>query len=88
MPGAPVRVALIVEEARVRLVIDDEAPAFDPLRRSPCASARMDESRVGGWGIAIVRHFAHALDYARTPNGNRLTATFLRDAGAVRAAPR
>lgn len=86
--GAPVRVALIVGEARVQLVIDDEAPAFDPLRRAPRASARMDESRVGGWGIAIVRHFAHELDYARTPNGNRLTATFLLDAGTARAAPR
>lgn len=77
--GSTVRVALRVDAGSVRLVIDDEARPFDPLRRASGAPVRMDDTRVGGWGLAIVRHFAHHLDYARTATGNRLTATFLRD---------
>jgi serine/threonine-protein kinase RsbW len=59
------------------LVVEDEAPLFNPLeaKESPVEDT-LDGSRVGGLGIRLLRSFATTLKYEPTPSGNRLTIGF------------
>jgi anti-sigma regulatory factor (Ser/Thr protein kinase) len=55
-------------------VVEDEAPLFDPLAvPEPPAPRSIEEARVGGNGVHLLRHFADTLEYQATPTGNRLT---------------
>lgn len=59
-------------------VVEDEARFFDPLAvPEPPAPRSIDEARVGGNGLRLLRHFADTLEYQATPTGNRLTMGFL-----------
>ena len=58
-------------------VVEDEAPLFNPLgvpELPPLTS--LDETRIGGQGIRLLRRFAGELDYEATPTGNRLSIGF------------
>lgn len=59
------------------LVIDDEAPRFNPLaaQENPVEET-LDGTRIGGLGIRLVRGFAASLEYEPTAVGNRLTIGF------------
>jgi serine/threonine-protein kinase RsbW len=59
------------------LVIDDEAPHFNPLTidQRPIEET-LDGTRIGGLGIRLVRGFATIVEYEPTPSGNRLTIGF------------
>ena len=58
-------------------VIEDEAPPFNPLEAPELPVLRsLDELRVGGNGIRLLREFAQALEYQATPTGNRLVIGF------------
>jgi serine/threonine-protein kinase RsbW len=59
------------------LVVEDEAPHFDPLaaENTPVEEI-LDGSRIGGLGIRLLRGFAANLAYEPTPTGNRLTMGF------------
>jgi anti-sigma regulatory factor (Ser/Thr protein kinase) len=54
-----------------------EAPPFNPVisPELPAVSS-LDEIRVGGHGIRLLRRFADALEYQTTPSGNRLSIGF------------
>jgi anti-sigma regulatory factor (Ser/Thr protein kinase) len=59
------------------LVIEDAAAAFNPLAAPELPPpASLDDARVGGQGIRLVRRFADAVAYEPTPAGNRMTLTF------------
>jgi serine/threonine-protein kinase RsbW len=59
------------------LVVDDEAPHFNPLDAPELPLVNPDEeTRVGGQGIRLVRRFADALNYESKPTGNRLRIGF------------
>jgi len=65
------------EDGRVSLEIEDDGRPFDPLRTAAEPSAKsLEEARIGGWGIGIVRHFADELQYRRVDARNRLTVIF------------
>jgi anti-sigma regulatory factor (Ser/Thr protein kinase) len=61
------------------LIVDDEAPRFNPLESpelplvSPCEDG---EVRIGGQGIRLLRQFADTLHYESTPTGNQLRMGF------------
>jgi anti-sigma regulatory factor (Ser/Thr protein kinase) len=58
-------------------VIEDEAPPFNPLEAPELPVLRsLDELRVGGNGIRLLREFAQSLEYQATPTGNRLIIGF------------
>jgi anti-sigma regulatory factor (Ser/Thr protein kinase) len=61
-------------EGELQLVVEDEAPAFDPLT-AETPQAR-DESPVGGFGIGLMRRFATTVTYERLATGNRLILGF------------
>ena len=59
------------------LMVDDEAPPFNPLSAEDTpVQETLDGARIGGLGIRLLREFATALEYQRTPTGNRLTMSF------------
>jgi serine/threonine-protein kinase RsbW len=61
----------------VLLIIDDEAPHFNPLAAEETpVEETLDGTRVGGLGIRLLRGFAESLKYEPTPAGNRLIIGF------------
>jgi anti-sigma regulatory factor (Ser/Thr protein kinase) len=69
----------------ITLVVEDDAPPFNPLlvREPPLPRSLGDIAR-GGQGIHLLKQFADAVEYERKPAGNRLTISFFR-AGSSRA---
>jgi serine/threonine-protein kinase RsbW len=66
-----------VQEKFFVLVIDDEAPQFNPLAAEEVnVEETLDGTRVGGLGIHLLRQFAASLKYEPTPAGNRLIIGF------------
>lgn len=60
-----------------RLVVEDEAPHFNPLgAKEMPGPATLAETQVGGLGLRLVRNFAKNLSYEPTDRGNRLTMEF------------
>jgi anti-sigma regulatory factor (Ser/Thr protein kinase) len=58
-------------------IIDDEAPHFNPLEPPELPPVDpVNETRVGGQGIRLLRRFAGAIKYQPLPTGNRLHITF------------
>jgi serine/threonine-protein kinase RsbW len=59
------------------LTIADEAPAFDPLSvPAPAVPASLDEARIGGFGIHMVRTTARECRYERRDGRNVFIARF------------
>jgi anti-sigma regulatory factor (Ser/Thr protein kinase) len=58
------------------LVVEDEAPPFNPLLFEDKSLTRSFEGSEGGQGIHLLRQFSHAVEYELTPHGNRLTISF------------
>jgi serine/threonine-protein kinase RsbW len=59
------------------LEIQDDGPAFDPrLAEELPAATSLEEARVGGWGIALVRRYSDGLRYHRSGGRNCLTLIF------------
>ena len=75
-----VEVAVGIGEEGVVLRFDDDGAPFDPRDHPVCDAASPEEVRVGGLGLALVRHASSRIDYERTPQqGNRLTITIAAD---------
>jgi serine/threonine-protein kinase RsbW len=59
------------------LVVDDEAPHFNPLAATASSiEGALDGTRIGGLGIRLLRNFSATLMYEPTAAGNRLTIGF------------
>lgn len=59
------------------LLVEDEAPHFNPLEAPELPVMTPDnEVRIGGHGLRLLRHFSNGLTYERTPTGNRLRIEF------------
>jgi anti-sigma regulatory factor (Ser/Thr protein kinase) len=78
-----VRVALGAEPARVTMIYEDSAPAFDPLAHLAEAQAELEapieRRRAGGFGLVLVARLAERVSYAREAGWNRLTLVLSRD---------
>lgn len=60
------------------LIVEDEAPPFNPLlvQDSPFPRS-LEEIPEGGQGIRLLKRFADTIDYEPRPTGNRLTISFV-----------
>ncbi len=74
---------LMPREGHFVLVVDDEAPRFNPLDVPELPGLSPREMRVGGQGIRLLRHFADLLEYEPTSTGNRLLIGFSPAGSAV-----
>jgi serine/threonine-protein kinase RsbW len=60
----------------VVLEIEDDGVAFDPTEADPPPLATLDSTRIGGWGMRIVRRFSDEVRYRRIDGHNCLTLVF------------
>ena len=75
----PVGLSVNVTANRIELLFEDRGMAFDPLQAPAPPSARsIEEARVGGLGLSLVRQYTHLAHYERRDGGNRLTLVILR----------
>ena len=65
---------------RVIVTVSDDGTPFNPLlRAAPEAGLSLEDRRVGGLGIHLVRHLADDISYRRLSDKNELTLTLLVD---------
>jgi anti-sigma regulatory factor (Ser/Thr protein kinase) len=87
VPGRALDVCVTLEVRldSVVLTFDDDGLPFDPRScAAPAPLKSLDEARIGGFGLVLVRHVARSLNYQRTAGGrNRVTVTLPRDAAPV-----
>ena len=75
----PVGLSVNVTANRIELLFEDRGMAFDPLQApAPPGARSIEEARVGGLGLGLVRQFTHLAHYERRDGGNRLTLVILR----------
>lgn len=61
----------------VALEVEDEGSEFDPrLVPEPAPATSIQDARIGGWGIPIVRRFSDGLSYRHEDGRNCLTLLF------------
>jgi len=61
-------------EGRVAVELIDNGLAFDPTTLAePKAVDSIEEARIGGHGVQLMRHFLESLAYRREEGENRLT---------------
>jgi len=76
--SSPIHLQLDVRKSEhggeAAVTVSDGGVAFDPLKAQPKRVPRtLDEAEPGGLGIAMLRKFADALDYAYREGRNHLT---------------
>lgn len=67
---------LAQQDKDVVLEIEDDGVAFDPTKADPPPLATLDSTRIGGWGMRIVRRFSDEVRYRRIDGRNCLTLVF------------
>jgi anti-sigma regulatory factor (Ser/Thr protein kinase) len=81
-PGtAPDTVELHVstQASRLSATIEDHCIPFDPRDvPAPTRPANLDEAKIGGLGIHLMRQYATTMEYHRAGTANRLTLTIER----------
>jgi serine/threonine-protein kinase RsbW len=72
-----VAVTLARDGDRLTLAIEDGGAPFDPTQ-GPAREALgdLDAARPGGWGLALIRRFAHDFNYRRNETGNIVQLSF------------
>jgi anti-anti-sigma factor len=78
MHGAPpgtarVEVSVVLAGARLTLTVEDDGPQFDPLSLPPPdINAPLEERRVGGQGVHLIREMMDEVSYQRVGARNQL----------------
>jgi serine/threonine-protein kinase RsbW len=89
--GTPVEVSVILCDGGLTLTVEDDGPAFNPLLlAAPDVAASLEERKVGGLGVFLVRQMMDAVSYQRVAARNQLRMTKRLSAGGAtpRLAPR
>ncbi len=75
--GLPrVEVSLALSDGCLTLMIEDDGPSFDPLSlAAPDVTASLEERRVGGLGVYLVRQMMDDVSYQRLGGRNQLRMT-------------
>jgi len=77
--GAPgeIRLDLALDDVGAMLTVTDSGPPFDPLSApAPTVPASLEEAKIGGYGIHLVRSSADACLYRRRDGRNIFIACF------------
>jgi serine/threonine-protein kinase RsbW len=74
--GTPVDVSVILCDGGLTLMVENDGPAFDPLLlAAPDVAASLEERKVGGLGVFLVRQLMDAVSYQRIAARNQLRMT-------------
>jgi serine/threonine-protein kinase RsbW len=69
-----IEVQIEFRDGDLTATVNDDGDPFDPLAQpSPDIRAPVEERKVGGLGIHLIRSMAHAVAYRRTGGRNQLT---------------
>ena len=71
-PG-PVQVVFDADPEKTSLTVTDSGLAFDPTA-APLPAP--DPTRLGGWGLGLIRRYCPDMTYIRRNGHNRLTLSF------------
>lgn len=65
---------MTLEDCRMRFIVEDDAPPFNPLQEAaPNLGMPLEKREIGGLGIHIVRQVMDELSYERKEDRNVLT---------------
>ena len=71
-----IRVRFSIREHSLHVEVEDDARPYNPLDQPPVdTAAPLDERRIGGLGVHLMRHFMDRLEYRREGNRNILRMT-------------
>jgi serine/threonine-protein kinase RsbW len=71
-----IHATLTLDEGKITLAFDDDGRAFNPLTvPDPDVGAVLENKRVGGWGLQLVRNLMNEAHYERRTERNYLTLT-------------
>jgi anti-sigma regulatory factor (Ser/Thr protein kinase) len=66
-------VCIALEDEWITMSFEDDGIPFDPLRvPSPDTASSLEERRVGGFGIHLIKNVVDQLEYTRQEGRNRL----------------
>ena len=69
-----VKILATVEEEEIKVVLEDRAPPFNLLREAPPPpSDNIENRKVGGLGIHLVKNLTDRIEYSGSQNGNIIT---------------
>jgi serine/threonine-protein kinase RsbW len=75
-PGTQVEVSVILCDGGLTLMVENDGPAFDPLLLpAPDIAASLEERKLGGLGVYLVRQMMDAISYQCVAARNRLRMT-------------
>ncbi len=75
-----VRISVTAADGGVRIVLEDTAPAYDPLRREPVElTDDLELARPGGRGVHLMRRYTECMEYRREAGRNRLSMLIVPD---------
>lgn len=78
--GHVIALTVRAEVDEIVMSFEDDGPAFDPLAAdAPEPAKDIDDARVGGLGLVLLRSMARTLTYERKGERNRLTVGVARD---------
>jgi anti-sigma regulatory factor (Ser/Thr protein kinase) len=79
--SSDVELRVTLGEGEILLAFEDDGIAFDPRTHVEAeAPTLLEEAKVGGLGIGLIRRMSARIDYERTSDGrNRLTLAIPRD---------
>lgn len=81
--GHAITVDFASTKDRFVFVVEDSAPAFEPLEPGEAVPESLESITPGGQGIRLLYRFAAAVHYERLAHGNRLTIEFRGAADSV-----
>ncbi len=72
--GRGVNIHVDIDDDEIRLTVEDEGLPFDPSCDAPAPDldAPLENRRVGGLGVHLVKQMASRFDYARDGERNRM----------------
>jgi serine/threonine-protein kinase RsbW len=74
--GTQVEVSVILCDGGLTLMVENDGPAFDPLLLpAPDVAASLEERKVGGLGVFLVRQMMDTVSYQRVAAHNQLRMT-------------
>lgn len=77
---APIDLSVAKQSDALHVTIKDRGAAFDPsAAAAPEVPASLEEAKIGGLGIDLIRKFTKSMHYARQDNANLLTLEFALD---------
>jgi serine/threonine-protein kinase RsbW len=77
--GHPIDVTVCVRGEEIVLTVEDEGPPFNPLQApDPARPTAIEDARIGGLGLHLVRKTAKRMEYERMAGRNRVTTSIQR----------